>query len=1105
MVDSFPIPFGRYTLVERLAMGGMAELFLATAPGEHGFQKKVVIKRLLPHLAREPVYTAMFIDEAKLTAALVHPKIAQTHELGRSENDLFIAMEFVDGIDVLALLREHAWQRRRIPVEQAVWICHEVLDALDFAHNLTDERGESLGIVHRDISPSNVLLSRRGDVKLVDFGIARASAPGRHHRTKSGTLKGKYGYMSPEQVTEQPIDARSDLFSVGVVLAEMLCGRRLFAATAEIDVLLMVRDARLTRLDQFGGHIPPALDLILRRTLRKDPDERWSSAAELRDTLAEWLFQERHRVGPRNIAELVELFHDTAWRRRRESMAKAAAAVAAADQSALLPGAESLTPEPITPTSIGDQPSVEAQSRREHLAEALPAMDPRAGGVETGQINLPEQLRRRRASSTDGLPIIAIEQAAEPMFLDLGLELPDLGAPIATERVDETGPVHHDDGVDLDLADLTDPHDPARAAEGSLELGLDQGIDHGIELEAPSVRVMLNTPAAPAPPLSSVTFDGRGARGPSGGARGSGSSPALDAPRGYSNPQLEPGRGGSGSINLRGPASSPALEPPLARGPGRDGRSPSSPSIDLPRGSTSSAGLELPRTPPSSPSLELPRGPGSSPSIDPLLRGAGRNAPATSARGTGAAPPMTLDDDDDLGLGPAGPSGASGPTPTPAPPSTSQPMATRVPTRPQVSRRQTPTPAQPPYAARGSTPDLVPTSMSDLDPPVPPPSRGGPSPASGPTPAAPANARTSQPIMSAAARNRAMSTAPPAVDANAPTRRPTPRSSPPPGRAFLGDELDALADDIDAAVQQLQVPVAIDDDPSVRISMVEDTRPRTISHEDVDGTGGRRRPSRAPSSPEVPLSTRTGESGPVSDLGAPTARGDFAAIPPMTVMFRLAAASATGLLTAQVGGIRKEIFVRGGVPEYVTSNMASELLGNYLVARGALSSGELAMALAMMPHYGGKLGDTLVGLGLLKPLEVFRYLNHQVREKLIDVCTWTKGAYGWHEGLTNQRNAFPIDLNPFEVLGAGAMAARDDVIGAWLHQIGAARAVRVRPRPTIELERFELPGLTVLFDKIDGVRTVRDLVTEAIEPPHQRRIARLLRLLVHCEQVRTDG
>src|SRR4051812_14311759 len=153
-------------------MGGMAELFVATSPGEHGFQKRVVIKRLLPHLNNDDTYKAMFIDEAKLTARLVHPKIAQTFELGKVDDSLYIAMEYVDGIDVLALLREFATRRRKVEPKLAAWIAHEVLDALDYAHNLIDPvTGRTLGVVHRDISPSNVLLSVRGDVKLVDFGI----------------------------------------------------------------------------------------------------------------------------------------------------------------------------------------------------------------------------------------------------------------------------------------------------------------------------------------------------------------------------------------------------------------------------------------------------------------------------------------------------------------------------------------------------------------------------------------------------------------------------------------------------------------------------------------------------------------------------------------------------------------------------------------------------------------------------------------------------------------------------------------------------------------------------------------------------------------------
>src|SRR5262245_36625302 len=299
----------------------MAELFVATSPGEHGFQKKVVIKRLLPHLSTDDTYKAMFIDEAKLTARLVHPKIAQTFELGRVETSLFIAMEFVDGIDVLALLREFASRRRRVEPQLAAWIAHEVLDALDYAHSLRDEDGKSLGIVHRDISPSNVLLSVRGDVKLVDFGIARAVDPDRAHKSKSGTLKGKYGYMSPEQVIEQHLDARSDLFSVGVVLAELLTGRRLFAAANELDVLLMVRDAKLHRLDKYGAEIEAALGEIVRRALRKAVDDRWQTAAAFRDALSEWLYERGHRPTHRIVADVVVELRDAVIERRHRNFA----------------------------------------------------------------------------------------------------------------------------------------------------------------------------------------------------------------------------------------------------------------------------------------------------------------------------------------------------------------------------------------------------------------------------------------------------------------------------------------------------------------------------------------------------------------------------------------------------------------------------------------------------------------------------------------------------------------------------------------------------------------------------------------------------------------
>ena len=212
-------------------------------------------------------------------------------------------------------------------------------------------------------------------------------------------------------------------------------------------------------------------------------------------------------------------------------------------------------------------------------------------------------------------------------------------------------------------------------------------------------------------------------------------------------------------------------------------------------------------------------------------------------------------------------------------------------------------------------------------------------------------------------------------------------------------------------------------------------------------------------------------------------------------------ARATGLLVVAVGGIKKEIYVRDGQPEYVSSNVASELFGNYLVAKGVLSEGELAMALAMMPHYGGKLGDTLVGLGLLKPLEVFRHLTRQVRTKIIDVCTWNRGSFAWYAGRENPREAFPLDFNAFEILGAGAMAVADDVIESWIAKHGSLR-LRVARARRVGPERFEVKGLVELCDMLDGRRSIGDLVEQQAERNDRLRVGRMLNLLEACDLAR---
>jgi serine/threonine-protein kinase len=297
-----PKAVGRYQILDRLAVGGMAELFKATLTGDHGFEKLVAIKKILPHLATDSSFVEMFIDEARITAQLDHRHIVQVFELGTDADTPYIAMQYVDGLDVLALLRECARAQIRLPPDLAALIARDVLDALDYAHNAQDSLGRPLGIIHRDISPGNVLLSWRGDVKLTDFGIARAAE--RRHKTEAGTLKGKYGYMSPEQVSGSEIDARSDLFSLGILLAEMVMARRLFTSTNDLDILLMVRDARLDRLQKYASEFPVELRMLTVRALQRRPEDRWQSAAQFRDALDEWL-RRTTRVSSRDLATLL--------------------------------------------------------------------------------------------------------------------------------------------------------------------------------------------------------------------------------------------------------------------------------------------------------------------------------------------------------------------------------------------------------------------------------------------------------------------------------------------------------------------------------------------------------------------------------------------------------------------------------------------------------------------------------------------------------------------------------------------------------------------------------------------------------------------------------
>jgi serine/threonine protein kinase len=300
---------GKYVLMDRLGHGGMAEVFRARMYGPGGFIKDCAIKRILPSLLRDEQFVKMFIDEARLTASLSHPNIVQVLELGELKESLFIAMEMVGGKDLLDVLAICARRARRVPRELVLYIMMELLKALDYAHNAADDMGRPMGIVHRDVSPSNVLISYTGNVKIGDFGIARSLL--QTNRTEAGTQKGKMGYMSPEQVTGAPIDARSDLFAASVIFFEMLTMTRLFKAENDLDVMLKIRDGQIEDDLQRIRALPADLQYIVRKGLQQKSEDRFQTANEFYTAIARFVYRNELDVGQTTLeAFMREMFAD---------------------------------------------------------------------------------------------------------------------------------------------------------------------------------------------------------------------------------------------------------------------------------------------------------------------------------------------------------------------------------------------------------------------------------------------------------------------------------------------------------------------------------------------------------------------------------------------------------------------------------------------------------------------------------------------------------------------------------------------------------------------------------------------------------------------------
>lgn len=297
-------PNQRYQVIKRIDAGGMAEIFLARSLAIQGMEKLVAIKRVLPSLTKNQQFTQMFLDEARLSLGLSHGNIVTVTDVSQSGGTYFIVMEYVDGFNVRHVFQRASELGYRIPVAVACYMMMEVCKGLEHAHTKRDASGKHLRIVHRDLSPPNILVSRAGEVKITDFGLAKATT--QLSKTDPGVVKGKYSYLSPEVVDGKTADHRADIFAAGIVIWELLANRRLFYGKTDIETIDLVRKAEIPPLSRFNPEVKPELSQIIERALARDPKKRFMSAREFGEALADFLARNSLRATSFDLVQMID-------------------------------------------------------------------------------------------------------------------------------------------------------------------------------------------------------------------------------------------------------------------------------------------------------------------------------------------------------------------------------------------------------------------------------------------------------------------------------------------------------------------------------------------------------------------------------------------------------------------------------------------------------------------------------------------------------------------------------------------------------------------------------------------------------------------------------
>lgn len=905
--------FGRYELLDRIGLGGMAEVWRARVTGVGGFEKILVIKKILPSFASNKTFIDMLLAEARLCALLQHANIVQTYENGEIDGAYYIAMEYVQGFDLFKILSKSTQIGLRIPAELCLYIAAEVAKGLHYAHTAKDHYGRPLNIIHRDVSPSNVIISQQGEVKVMDFGVARATPGGQpsDQMTRSGVLKGKLGYMSPEQVTGKPFDHRSDVFSLGIILYESLTLKRLFLAKTDLETLVNIRDAKIEHKFQKHSYIEEDIRVVLRRALAKDPDERYLTAMAMHDDIIRMLFERKVHV----TSSMLQGFLGDLFAAEGSSPMFLPPPMLVAGQGRTDAGVPDPASHPAGPIALssGGAPSLQTQAPPAHAAPT------------------PQQ-----PSPAHPVPAQA-PQAAQPVT--------------SAPQAQPVGPAHA----------VQQGH--AQTATGA------HGNPHGAHGPAQS------RDTAPQPAWEAARDAAEGAARSADTVPRPGVNPSLsfsheDLRRmrervnqkfaeagGEPVPALQPMRGPSGAIaaeppsGLRDTRQMPRVEQPLRNGeqPLRNGELPRA-SQPLPSTSRGAANPPLATRPPTPRSeAPLPAWPVSSP---------GGRIPEVVTAWPTSSPSQ------------------SWPTSSP-----SQRGLDRADTQPSSWATQGPRDTQP------------------MRPPTP----GSVQPFSSPTGRASGQLRTEpthpdvELSLPQGTRDRAS--------------QPAFSHQPEPGSYTVA----VPGKGTPPPVYRLRTADGQEFGPLSQANLEAMLRARTASPEDMVSFGGM---------PFQPIRTVAALQSAVAAAvpthhQPPVMQGNLNQWVFVRLVYRLFADRASGMLELRRGDAVKSLYFRRGRIQYVASNQAGELLGPFMVANGYISQSDIDMAIARSKATGGRLGDLLIGMNLIKPHQLVQVLEKQLRAKLIDAFGWDQGSYAFYESVDPPADIVTLDVDPIEVLVEG--------------------------------------------------------------------------------------